>query len=423
MANPGLVDAVRIKRKEAVEARLKAGFAPPGAPMGAGEHGAIGAAALDVGLTKNTMASWVRIEGEFKANGKKHFCPDWTLYTPEKPVTFAPGTHLRDALKRGGTLAEISSATGMPELHVLSEITQLRTHGLNVFERSGIYGLDKTQPPAYASGKITEYVSRKDNTFKFGVVTDNHLGSKYSRLDVLNDLYDRFEAAGVDRVYNAGNWIDGEASFNRHDLIVHGMDGQIDYLCEHYPQRKGITTYAVAGDDHEGWYAQREGVEIGRYAESRMRAVGRTDWVDLGFMEAFVALVNVKTRARVMALISHPGGGSAYALSYAVQKIIESLDGGEKPAVRIGGHYHKLWAGNIRNVWCIEGGCTQDQTPFMRKKKLEAHVGGAIVELEQDPETGAIISMTPKLMRYFNRGYYNNRWSHAGGVTHAARMP
>jgi protein involved in polysaccharide export with SLBB domain len=25
-------------------------------------------------------------------------------------------------------------------------------------------------------------------------------------------------------VFNAGNWIDGEASFNQHDLLVHGMD-------------------------------------------------------------------------------------------------------------------------------------------------------------------------------------------------------
>lgn len=74
----------------------------------------------------------------------------------------------------------------------------------------------------------------------------------------------------------------------------------------------------------------------------------------------------------------------------------------------------------IRNVWCVQTGCCEDQTPFMRKKRLEAHVGGALVKLRQDPRTGAIISMTPELMRYFNRGYYqtpqSGRWSKHGPV-------
>lgn len=56
--------------------------------------------------------------------------------------------------------------------------------------------------------------------------------------------------------------------------------------------------------------------------------------------------------------------------------------------------------------------CTEDQTPFMRKKKLEAHVGGALVKLTQDPETGAIVRFQPEMMRFFNRGFYNHRWSH-----------
>jgi hypothetical protein len=248
-----------------------------------------------------------------------------------------------------------------------------------------------------------------------------HNCSKYSRLDVIEALYDQFAAAGITRVYNAGNWIDGEASFNRHDLVVHGMDAQCRYLAEHYPRRDGITTYAVAGDDHEGWYAQREGVDIGRYAERVMRDAGRTDWVDLGYMEAPVLLQRRDSdKASVLAAV-HPGGGSSYALSYSIQKIIESLDGGEKPAIGLYGHYHKLWAGNIRNVWCVQTGCTQDQTPFMRKKKLEAHVGGAIVEAYQCPETGAILRCRVELLRFFNKGFATDRWSHAGPVVHGHR--
>lgn len=229
--------------------------------------------------------------------------------------------------------------------------------------------------PAFILGATT-YKSRGDDTYVFGAVSDNHLGSRYERLDVLNDLYDKFAEAGVDRVYNAGNWIEGESRFNHHELLVHGMDGQLKYLAKNYPQREGIVTYAVAGDDHEGWYAQREGIDIGNHAENIMREAGREDWVNLGYMEAHIRLENANTKAEAVMAVVHPGGGSAYATSYTVQKIIESLEGGEKPAVGLYGHYHKLMAMNVRNVWVLQTGTTKDQDSFMRKKRLEAHVGG-----------------------------------------------
>lgn len=270
--------------------------------------------------------------------------------------------------------------------------------------------------PAYLDGAAREFTTDADHTFTFGACGDAHLGSKYERLDVLAALYDAYAEAGCRAVFNTGNWIDGEARFNVHDLHTRGMEAQVRYLARTYPVREGITTYAVTGDDHEGWYAQREGVDIGRHAERAFRDAGRADWINLGYMEAPCRLVNAGSGAEAVISVTHPGGGSAYALSYTAQKIIESLDGGEKPAVLLYGHYHKLLFANIRNVWAVSTGCTQDQTPFMRKKKLEAHVGGAIVRLTQDPETGAIVRCRVDLLRFFNRGYYRDRWSPHGDV-------
>lgn len=331
---------------------------------------------------------------------------------------------------------EMESKFDHPIHLIKHSLKMLERKGYNVHKAAGKTSIEKNVPlPAFDTGNqpvthnplsnidflntcdgIPTYYSREDNTYLFGACGDNHLCSKYERLDVAEDLYTKFAAAGVDRVFNTGNWIDGEARFNKFDLHTHGMDAQCQYLAENYPKREGIITYAIAGDDHEGWYAQREGVNIGKYAENVMKQNGRNDWVDLGYMECFIKLVNSNTGKSAILTVVHPGGGSSYALSYSIQKIIESLDGGEKPAVGLYGHYHKIWAGNIRNVWCLQTGCAQDQTPFMRKKKLEAHVGGALVELEQDPLTGAIIGFAPKLYRYFNKGYYNQRWSHSGSV-------
>jgi hypothetical protein len=292
----------------------------------------------------------------------------------------------------------------------------MKAKGVNLSQFGDKWSVEKTAAPAFVSGYDHEFVSGNDNTFRFGVMADSHLGSKYERLDALNDSYDRFAKAGITRVYHCGNWIEGEAPFNRTDLAVHGMDAQLEYLARNYPQRPGVTTYAVTGDDHEGWYAQKSGVDIGKRAEQTMREHGRADWVNLGFMESHVKLVNANSGKDAVLAVVHPGGGSSYAESYVVQKIIESLDGGEKPACALYGHYHKCLSGNYRNVWWVLVPSTKDQDTFMRKRRIRSVVGGGIIELEQDPATGAIIGMTPKLWQYFNRGYYNGRWSHAGPV-------
>lgn len=332
------------------------------------------------------------------------------------PVSDASYKSILNLLRKPISLNELAHSLGVSRGQALDMVDMLRDSGRMIHERNGLLSVVLAPIPAYVGGPVHDYVSRPDNTFLFGVTSDNHLGSKYERLDVLHDLYAWFEAEGADRALNAGNWIDGyRPRINGHDVHIHDLNGQMEYLAREFPRRDGIVTYAVSGDDHEGWWAQ-DGIDVGKLAEDKMREVGRSDWVDVGYMEAHIRLINANTgKFSILALV-HPGGGSAYALSYSIQKIIESLEGGEKPAVGLYGHYHKLWAGNIRNVWCLQTGCTEDQTPFMRKKRLEAHVGGTLVKLRQDPETGAITGFMPEMRRYFNRGYYNQRWSHAGAV-------
>lgn len=345
--------------------------------------------------------------------------PDAPKAAPVDPaIERLLGRLKREPLK----LEQIAEFLGRTRGQALDVMDQLEASGAHIHKAGDTYQISAVIAPAFTTAAdLPTYVSRPDGTYYFGALGDNHLCSKYARLEVLNELYDLYQREGVDRVFNTGNWIDGEARFNVHDLLIHGMDEQLAYLAAHYPHREGLTTYAVSGDDHEGWYAQRFGVDIGRRAQQSMREVGRTDWVDLGYMEAHIRLVHAQTGKEAILAVVHPGGGSAYALSYSIQKIIEALDGGEKPAVGLYGHYHKLWAGNIRNVWCVQTGTTEDQTPFMRKQKIQAHVGGTLIRLHQDPESGAITRCMPEMVRYFNKGFYNQRWNHGGGINPAER--
>jgi hypothetical protein len=240
---------------------------------------------------------------------------------------------------------------------------------------------------------------------QFGFITDKHMCNKHHRSDVLNAAYDMFERMGITTVYDAGNWVDGEARFNKTELVTApGMDNQLDYLIDKHPQKKGITTYFIAGDDHEGWYQQREGVEIGRYLQFRAEDQGRNDLKYLGYGEADVALRHGSGSA-VMRVV-HPGGGSSYAISYTDQKRVESYQGGEKPSIELAGHYHKFNYGYPREVHALQGGCVCDQTMFMRKKKLSAHVGFCVVKIAQDSTDGHVTRFAPEFFPFYDRGYY-----------------
>lgn len=267
--------------------------------------------------------------------------------------------------------------------------------------------------------------SSKDNRFRFAAFGDLHAGSKYCRWEVRRDLMRRAEEFGAQIIADTGNWIEGTKPFNIYDLEAVGLEQQCQLLAKLYPKCK-VPTYAVTGADHEGWYTRESGGDVGKYCESVMREHGH-QWTNLGYLEADILLQNYNTKKTAIMRVMHPGGGSAYALSYKPQKIIESFEGGEKPAICLIGHYHKIDFGVIRNVWYVQTGTSQDQTPFLRTRQIQAHVGGFLIECEQDPLTGAIIAFKPEARVYYNQEYYfksgqgNDRWSQTKAIKSAPR--
>ncbi len=366
----------------AIEQCLVEGFYPPGKRVPGALGSAVREAAKRLLMPASTLGSWVEIQQRRAAKDEVNYLPNWSLF--RVPVY------------------------ELPE-HKPAEI---RLDSLPIGSPDG-------------RSPFT-LVSHKDNTYCFGAFGDLHAGSKYTRWDVREDLTRKAEEAGAQLIFDTGNWIDGEMRFNRHDLEAHGLDNQVRLLAERYP-KTDLATLAVTGADHEGWYVKSEGIDVGRYCESIMTEAGHK-WINLGYMQADVVLRNANTGKTAILRVMHPGGGTGYALSYRPQRIIESMEGGEKPAILLLGHYHKLDPGLVRNSWYCQTGCSQDQTPFMAQKAIEAHVGGAIISLEQDPETGAITRFRPDCIRYFNKRYYfqtglgNNRWSGSGKPDLVPRM-
>lgn len=316
-------------------------------------------------------------------------------------------------LRRPSTLAEMAARWKAKEEDIRAVLRDLRSAGANIVEVAGAFEIDR-----HLSASVEDaYRLRpaQGSTYRVGLVADSHLGSKHERLDVLHDLYDWFASEGIRTVLHAGNWIEGEARFNKHELQdrAHGMQAQLDYFAEHYPERSGVQTLYIAGDDHEGWYAKQHGVDIGRMLEDTARSVGRSDLTYLGYKEAFLRMEHPGTKKHARLLLDHPGGGSAYALSYAPQKCVEAAQGGEKPAIWCFGHWHKAGYFQIRGVHCILVPCTKDLDTFGRKFRLSYVIGGVLLEATQH-EGGAITEVNPRFRLAFDRGYYNQQFSMSG---------
>jgi predicted phosphodiesterase len=276
-----------------------------------------------------------------------------------------------------------------------------------LLEKDGDRYLVKEFPREGAKIKLNPSMWQGD-VLRLGFVSDNHLGSNFERLDVLNLLYDLFQSEGVKIVLHGGNFIEGEARFNKNEIHKHGFARQIAYAIQEYPFRDGVETWMITGDDHEGWYNQREGINTGDYFQMCREQAGMNDIKHLGYVEADIELNGEGYDNELWCRVMHPGGGSAYAVSYAPQKIVESFQPGEKPNILMVGHYHKLSYNIIRGVHVVQMGCTSDQSIYMRKKKIEAHVGGGIIEFLRAPD-GILNRCKVEFITAFDKKFYKGK--------------
>lgn len=301
-------------------------------------------------------------------------------------ATHTPATFdLKAELRRGMSLDDIAKKAGASSRVAKAMIDDLTDQGLCIDERDGFYSLSKVP---HAEPTTTERDWRGDRIIRFGVVSDCHFGSHFTQIGLLHEAYDFFKAEGVADIYNPGDLTEGENMRQGHayECYVHGADAHTDEVVKNYPQRDGITTHYILGNQDLS-FMKHVGLDI-----SRQISALRPDMVSLGIEQAYVKLT-----PNCLLELRHPSSGSAYAISYKPQKIIESMSGGEKPNMLLLGHFHKAEYLPYRNVHCVQAGTTQAQSNFMRNNNLAAHVGYWLIELRVDDE-GQINRFRPEFM-------------------------
>lgn len=235
----------------------------------------------------------------------------------------------------------------------------------------------KVEALAGVQGKVT--VNRNPNCLiEFALIGDTHIGSLYFHERAFQAFYRDCADRGIKQVYHAGDVLDGHRVYRGQEFEVRdiGLAAQCERaraVARKAPE--GISTSFITGN-HDQSFKTLAGVPTGQeIAEA-------TGWTFLGEEHASVEWDTPAGKFSLM--LVHPGGGAkAYALSYPVQQQINALEGGNKPDVYAAGHYHKAaFLPSYRNVAGMIAGTFQNQTPFMARQGLAAHVGGWIIRAQ-----------------------------------------
>jgi len=214
----------------------------------------------------------------------------------------------------------------------------------------------------------------KYDTLRFAVIGDTHIGNLYERIDALNEFYKTLKQEKINTVFHCGDVLDGHHVYRgqEYEQYAVGFDKQLEAIVQRYP--KTIKTFFITGN-HDASYKNINGMNVGKIIDKYVE--------NMNFLDQDIATVIMKTKSgkKVKYRLMHPSGGTAYAVSYKSQKIVESFSGGDKPRALFIGHYHKAdMMPMFRNVKAFQVGCFCSQTPFMLKKPTPAHVGGWIIE-------------------------------------------
>lgn len=229
-------------------------------------------------------------------------------------------------------------------------------------------------------------------TLRFAIMGDTQIGSKYAQLTYLHQFYDLCEKEGITSVYHTGDITDGLKMRPGHEYELYEIsaDEMRDDVVANYPRRKDITTHFITGN-HDASIYKHVGYDIG-HAIANLRP-------DMVYLGRDCAIVNLTPNCTLE--LRHPWDGTAYALSYKIQKMIEAMESDSKPNILAVGHYHKAEYLFYRNVHALQTGCFQGQTPFTRGKGISIHIGGWLVTATVD-ENGYIQRFAPEFIPFYS---------------------
>jgi predicted phosphodiesterase len=209
---------------------------------------------------------------------------------------------------------------------------------------------------------------------RFGYFSDPHIGNRAFNKPLWEQMVAYFKREKIRTIYSPGDIVDGMSGRpgNVYELEAIGFKAQVKLAC-HYINTLSFAKVHSIGGNHDLFFKDKTNVDasVGEAIADRCKHFSY-----LGDWEADVVLGKGVTMK-----LFHANDGTAYATSYKIQKLIESLESGKKPQIICSGHYHKQLAMFSRGIFAFECGTLCGQTQWMRGKKIAAHQGFGIIEI------------------------------------------
>jgi predicted phosphodiesterase len=215
-------------------------------------------------------------------------------------------------------------------------------------------------------------ISFEGERIRIGAITDTHIGHKKFSEKRLYQVFDEFHKEKVEFITHCGDVTEGMSHRAGHvyELDAIGYEAQKDLAIKIFSQWTDTPIYSIDGN-HDRWYIKSNGAIV---VKDIARAL--PNFVFLGHDEGDISL-----KGKATLKLWHGEDGNSYALSYRIQKIVESFTGGEKPSALFAGHTHKYVKMHERNVHAISVGCIESQTSWMRGKRIAAQPGFEIFDI------------------------------------------
>ena len=157
---------------------------------------------------------------------------------------------------------EISNLLHLSHKQIYNRLKNLRMHGFE-FNRKYFYTGDikyqQILSPKDKDDSISLITSSTDQIINIMLISDIHLGSKYERLDLLDQIYNYCIKKNIHIIINAGDLIDGKTFGN--DKKISSTEDQINYLIKKYPFDKNIINFICLGN-HDFDALQNNGQDL-----------------------------------------------------------------------------------------------------------------------------------------------------------------
>lgn len=276
---------------------------------------------------------------------------------------------LKEFTQREISLGSLVEKLELNEYEILGLINQIRKEGItiSVIKKDDDIYLYNQGEKEIVSDETQKIDTGDSHEFKFIVISDTLIGSKYEQPTILEDIYQKGHEMGYNNVIHCGNLTAGLYSLSNiysDSCYLNDTMLQVDHIIESYPQINGMKTYFIGGPTDEKHLRQKQKLNIGKRISD-----SRKDMIFLGYNSSEIDIDKVKMFVMCSKL------GKSYTVSYRSQQQVDSFRSEDRPDIFLLGGLLQMEKYFYRDVEVLSVPSVCATTKEMTDKRYQNTVG------------------------------------------------